>query len=303
MIKELRDLRWAVVATQYRSLRQASDVLNIRQSTLNRALRNLEYELGATLFERTNGGTRPTIEGQEFLEAARRIIKETEAISAHLKIRSRGERGCLTIGMHASFSAGNLRATLLEHRRRFPEVETHLIDGSSDHLISDLSNSSLDIAFIVEGNRRWDGRALSVWSERIVVALPEDHPLSEQAAVHWSDLKDQPLLLPQRGPGPEFLQLLASKLASPHLCRILRHDVGLDRLLTLVGIGTGILLGLEGATGAVYPGVVYREVHEAAGATRLSFRACWRPTNRNPSLRPFLDLLRERHPDLSARPP
>ncbi|MCW6511981.1 LysR family transcriptional regulator [Lichenifustis flavocetrariae] len=70
MSVELRDLRWAIVAARHRSLRQAAEALNVRQSTLSRGLRALEFRLGAVLFERTNGGTRPTIEGQEFLEAA-----------------------------------------------------------------------------------------------------------------------------------------------------------------------------------------------------------------------------------------
>jgi DNA-binding transcriptional LysR family regulator len=139
---ELRALRWAVIAAQHKSLRQAAETLNIRQSTLSRGLRDLEHRLGAILFERTNGGTRPTLAGEEFLDAARRIIKEAEAIAARIKMRSRGESGRLTIGVHASLSAGNLRATLIEHRRRFPEVHTHLVDGSSNDLISNLANSN-----------------------------------------------------------------------------------------------------------------------------------------------------------------
>jgi DNA-binding transcriptional LysR family regulator len=39
---ELRDLRWAVTASQYRSLREASEVLGIRQSPLSRRLRDIE---------------------------------------------------------------------------------------------------------------------------------------------------------------------------------------------------------------------------------------------------------------------
>lgn len=61
MAIEFRDLQWAIVAAQYRSLRQAAEALNIRQSTLSRGLRDFEFQLGATLFERTNGGTRPTV--------------------------------------------------------------------------------------------------------------------------------------------------------------------------------------------------------------------------------------------------
>lgn len=300
MSVEFRDLRWAIAASQHRSLRQAAETLKIKQSTLSRCLQNLEYKLGGTLFERTNGGTRPTIEGQEFLDAARRIVVETETIAARLKTRSRGESGRLTIGIHTSLSAGNLRATLLDHRQRFPDVDTHLVDGSSDHLISDLASSTIDVAIVAEPNPRWSDSSLLVWSERVVAALPENHPLTGHDVVHWGELRREPLLSSQRGPGPEFLKLLISRMGGSDPCPLLRHNVGLDRLLTLVGAGWGILLVLESATGVTYPGVTFREVYDAEGPTRLSFRACWRQTNSNPSLRPFLDLLRERYPDLSA---
>ncbi|WP_396604306.1 LysR substrate-binding domain-containing protein [Bradyrhizobium sp. YCK136] len=299
---ELRDLRWAIVASEHRSLRQAAETLKIKQSTLSRCLRDLEYGLGSTLFERTNGGTRPTIEGQEFLDAARRIVVDTEAMASRIKTRSRGESGRLTIGIHASLSAGNLRATLIDHRHRFPDVDTHLVDGARDHLISDLFGSTIDIAFVAEPNPRWSDRSLLVWSERLVVALPENHPLTARNVVHWGELRHETLLLSQHGPGPEFHKLLVSKMGASDPCPVLRHDVALDRLLTLVGAGWGVLLALEGATGATYPGVTFREVHDAEGPTRLSFRAYWRQANSNPSLRPFLDLLRERYPDLSAAP-
>jgi DNA-binding transcriptional LysR family regulator len=197
---EFRELKWAITAAQHRSLRQAAETLNIRQSTLSRGLRDLETQLGAILFERTNGGTRPTIEGQEFLEAAKRIVEETETIAMRLKTRSRGESGRLTIGVHASFCAGNLRATIIEFRRRYPEVELHLVDGSSDHLVSDLQHSAIDVAFVVQGTSQWDDGSLTVWSERLVVALPDGHVLRDREAVHWSDLSREALLLPQVRP-------------------------------------------------------------------------------------------------------
>ncbi|UFW53752.1 MULTISPECIES: LysR family transcriptional regulator [Bradyrhizobium] len=181
---EFRGLRWAIAASQHRSLRQAAETLRVKQSTRSRCLRNLEHKIGSTLFECTNGGTRPTLQGLEFLDAARRIVGETEAITARLKTHSRGESGRLIIGIHASLSAGNLRATLLEHRHRFPDVDPHLVDGTRDQLISDLVNSAIDIAFVAEPNPRWTEKTLLVWSERVVVALPEHHSLTARNMVH-----------------------------------------------------------------------------------------------------------------------
>jgi DNA-binding transcriptional LysR family regulator len=128
---ELQDMRWAIIVSQHRSLRQAAETLNVRQSTLSRRLRDLEHQLSATLFERTNGGTWPTVAGQEFLDAARRVVEETEVITARLKTRSRGESGRLTIGVHASLSAGNFRAALIDHRHRFATTERVRLPCSS----------------------------------------------------------------------------------------------------------------------------------------------------------------------------
>lgn len=300
MAIEFRDLRWAIIAAHHRSLRQAAETLNVRQSTLSRAIRDLEGRLGATLFERSNGGTRPTLEGQEFLEAARRIVEETEALALKIKTRARGESGRLTLGIQCSFSAGNLRATLTDYRRRYPNIDLRLADGSSDHLISDLARSTIDIAFIAEDDSRWDDKTLPVWSERIVVAIPELHLLSRQNVIHWHDLQHEAIFMSQCGPGRQLAELLARKIGHRNACRLLHQNAGLDRLLTMVGSGWGLLLALEGATGAVYPGVVFREVHDAEGVTRLNFRALWRQANGNPSLRPFLSILVDRYPDLTS---
>jgi DNA-binding transcriptional LysR family regulator len=79
------------------------------KSTLGRRLRDLEFRLGPILFERTNGGTKPTAAGKEFLDSARRIVDEAEAMTIRFQTRSRGERGRLTIGVNASLTAGHLR--------------------------------------------------------------------------------------------------------------------------------------------------------------------------------------------------
>ncbi|WP_370118207.1 LysR family transcriptional regulator [Bradyrhizobium sp. USDA 329] len=297
---QFRDLRWAITVSQHRSLRQAAETLRIKQPTLSRCLQNLEDAVGSKLFERTNGGTRPTVEGQDFLEDARRLLREAEAMTARLRSRSRGVSGRLTVGIHTSLSAGNLRATLLEHRDRFPDVDRRMVEEASDHLIAHLASSTIDVAIVAEPNPKWSDRSLLLWSERVVAALPANHLLTGRDVVHWGELRREPLLMSQRGPGPELLKLLISKLGPSDPCTLLRHEVGLDRLLSLVGVGWGILLALESATGASYPGVTFREVHDTNGPTRLSFHAYWRKANGNPSLRPFLDLLRERYPDLST---
>ena len=100
MTVELQDMKWAITVSQHRSLRSAAETLHVRQSTLSRRMHDLELRVGAKLFERTNGGTRPTVAGNEFFENARRILEDTDAALLHLKTRSLGEHGRLTIGVY-----------------------------------------------------------------------------------------------------------------------------------------------------------------------------------------------------------
>jgi len=293
-------MRCAVVVSQHKSLRQAAERLNIRQSTLSRRLRDLEYRLGVELFERTTGGTRPTAVGEEFLKVARHIIIETDSSFARLLAYCRGESGGLSIGVYMAFSAGNMRATLLEFHHRFPDVELRVADGSCLGLLSDVTTNDLDIAILTETCPSWGGRTLPLWHERVVVALPEEHPLCAEGAIQWSDLRKEPVVINRRDPGPEFYRLLIAKLGHRELGRTTEFDVGIDRLLSLVGAGFGFTLVLEGATGARYPGVVFREIYHDNEPARLGFVACWREANSNPALKPFLALLQERYPDLSV---
>jgi len=296
---DLRYMRWAVISAQHRSLRKAAESLNVRQSTLSRTLRSLEDRVGAELFERTNGGTRPTAVGREFLQTARHIIEESDAAFARLKDMSSGQTGRLTIGVYASLAAGNLRATLAEYHRRFPEVDIHTVDGAQDRLLFDVTAGIVDVAIMTDSCLGWEDRKVPLWSERVIAALPDGHPLCEKPAIQWAELAGNPLLVEQRCSGPEMQRLIAARLDAFGAQRILHQDVSFDRLTSLAGVGIGVSLMLEGATGARYDGVVYREVHEADGPSRLNFAAYWCEANKNPTLGLFLEILLERYPDLS----
>lgn len=225
-------------------------------------MQDLKRKLGANLFERTNGGTRPTVAGLEFFELAKRILEDTDAALRNLRARSRGEHGRLTIGIYSSLATGNMHATLADYHRRFPEVDVHTVDGGHARLVCALTRSTVDVAIMTSCRSSWDGRVLSLWTERVIVALPERHPLAEHAAVTWRHLANERLILPLQGPGPELEGLLAARLNGVKPNRVLHQEAGLDRLLSLVSTGYGVLLMLEGGAGLKHEGVVYREIQE-----------------------------------------
>ncbi|OJU58188.1 MAG: LysR family transcriptional regulator [Alphaproteobacteria bacterium 62-8] len=296
---DIRHLRYVIAAADHHSLRRAAEALRLKESTLSRCVRELEQRLEVLLFERSRAGVRPTAAGVSFLTAARRIVREVDAMARMAKRAGRGEVGRLTVGFYTSLSAGNLRATLLEYVKRFPQVEICLYQDSRAGLFTAVDNGALDIAIVTGEPNGQHRRSMALWSERVMVALPEGHPLAAQEIVSWTDLKGETFLLARFDLGQDFRDLLMMKLASPgDRPKIVQYEVNGETIKSLVGAGLGVSITCDAYLGVSYAGVAYREARDGNGPWRLGYRAHWAADNLNPALGSFLKLLRERYPAL-----
>jgi len=272
-------------------------MLHVQKSNLSRRLRDLEYQLGVELFERSASGTRLTAAGEEFIVVAEHILAETDAAFARMKARGRGESGNLVVGICMALSIGNLRTALAEYGRRHDGVEVHSVDGSRSRLLADLTSGGIDVFLTAEGHAAWTGGSQSLWSERVMVALPVAHVLCSSPFIRWPDLAGARVLVNRRDPGPDYEGMLLARLGVQNGCTFIGHEVCLDRLLGFVAAGLGLTLVSESTARANHSAIVFRNLHDDDGPVRIRFAAYWKETNRNPALRPFLDLLRERYSD------
>ncbi|WPO43222.1 LysR family transcriptional regulator [Tardiphaga sp. 42S5] len=294
---DLQQLRFAVTAADIGSFRQAADVLRLRQSQMSRSVRQLEHSIGVVVFERSSGGVKPTPGGREFLRAARVILEQVDALVASAQTNRRGETGRLAVGFCTSLSAGNLRKTLLEFKVHSPHIELVTVERSRTRLTTALRNGTLDILIVTGVSPLPESQTFPLWSERILVALPKDHPLTTRDVVLWTDLRDQTVLLSQYDPGQELENVLISKLSLPgERPQIERHDVSRGIVKSLISMKLGISLVMESDIGASFAGLVYRELRDGIRPSYLSFSAHWRGDNENPALHAFLKLLAERYP-------
>lgn len=299
---ELKHLRFADAAAQHGSFRKAADALGLKQSNLSRRIKNLEERLGYRLFERTNGGVRPTRAGRDFLEGARRVLDDVQTIVGAADAVARGAAGHLRIGFYTSLSAGNLRSTLSELARRFPQVQISAVEDLRSRLRNGLHNRTIDIAIVTGEPVADSARSMPLWSERMLIALPETHALAAKDVLNWSDLKREHFVLSTRDPGPEFEVILIAKLITPgDTLDINRHDVNAESLKSLVSAGRGVTMVYESCIGSVPPGLVFRETQDGNGPTRVGFCAYWMPNNENPALLNFIRILEERCPPVGLR--
>lgn len=294
-------LQQAVAAADYGSFRQAADTLSIKQSTLSRSIQLLEHSFGIIIFERSRAGVRATPAGHDFLRMARSILEQMDTLLGTTRAIGRGENGRFVIGFSTSLTAGNLRATLLDFKARYPRVELGAVERSRTRMISALRNGAVDLYITTGDPTTLDSKATPLWSERILVVLPDNHSLASQEIIYWTDLRCQTVLLSQYDLDGEVEGLLNAKLiSSTERPRIQRYDVSRGVLKSLISMGLGIGLVLESDTDASFSGLVYRELRDGMGSSRIGFSAVWRDDNENPALANFLELLAERYPLLSV---
>lgn len=293
---ELRHLRYLIAAAEAGSFSRAARNLNIKQATLSRHILETEKRLGMTLFSRKTRGATLTPSGKTYLRTVRRIVTEFAEVNAWVRATNNGHAGRLAVGFYTSFSAGNLRATLGEFSERFPDVKVRGFERDRNMLLAGIETGLLDIAVMLGEASYQELMTRPFWSERILVAMPECHPLTAWDRIHWSDLTGERFLLTERDPGPEARNMLLSKLWMPgYTPEIDMDDVGRETVLSSLALGGRISIVAESALGIQIPGVVFREVHETNGHTRIGFSGYWREDNENPVLRRFLDFVAARY--------
>ena len=295
------NLRYVVAAADHSSFRRAALALKITQPTLSKRIRELESRLGILLFKRSTGGAQLTSLGKDFVDSARRVLAELEAMEDRARAGNRGDAGRLDIGFYTSLSTGPLRDTILQFACEHPEVELNLIEESRRNLIAFLDRGAIDIIFILGEPNHSDYAHRSLWSDRIMVALPKDHFLAPRESVYWTDLKHERFLLSQRDPGPEIQDILLHKLTSPGDRPLIKSiKAGREQILSMVDGKCGVALVCECVIGLTLQGIVFREVRDGNGATRIGYVAYWRPNSDNPVLMTFLDILQGRQTTTST---
>lgn len=292
---DIRQLRYAIAAADHGSFYRAAMTLGMEQSTLSRNILKLERVVGTKLFVRSRAGVAVTFAGIRFIRSARALVINADQMLGESRMVGQGRAGSLVLGLNSSVSAGNLRATIVRWNSTNPEVDLDGVEADRSVLLAGLNTGEIDIAILL-GEAAHNGFRREVfWSERIFVALPTGHPLTEHDVVHWTDLRTQRFALPVADPGPDIRDMLVGRLAasgaplSIHMCRSSR-----DTVLSLLGNGGYASVVCEGSTGTSYPDVVFRPVHGEQGATLTVYSGYWRSDNDNPALKRFLAFVRER---------
>lgn len=238
---ELRHLLYFKTVAEELHFRKAALKLFISQPPLSRQIRELEEELGARLFERSNKKVSLTPAGTYFKKQVDSIfsqLTETKNVVKQLHDNISGE---LKIGYISSTYHQQLMDTLKEMRAVFPLLSVKLYEIPTVKQVKALEEGKLDIGIMRAPLNSDQLTVVSLFQDPFVIALP-DHAPPVNHLSQWSKyLAQQPFIFFNRDYAPVYHQKLVEICQRMGFTPEITHEANnVHSILRMVAHGAGV---------------------------------------------------------------
>ena len=217
----------------------AAETLGVSQSTLTRSLARLEQEMGVELFDRRRGHLELNQYGEILLAHAVRAESELENARARIEALRDPSGGTVSLAYVSSFGGWLIPRVISEYRGLFPDIRFVLGGGTADTVLDALRDGSADLAILSPDPRDPEIEWKPITAERLVLGVPEGHPLADQESVSVPDLDRYDLVALRTGSG---LRHIADAYFSAHGV-VMSPVIEVTELSTLRGLvrdGVGV---------------------------------------------------------------
>lgn len=198
---ELRHLRYfAALADRLNFTRAAEDV-HVTQSTLSHQIRCLEDELGVLLFERSGHRVSLTPSGRGFLSTVIRVLREIDDGIVTLKESEVAISGVLNIGATHTFNMRLIPDCVARFLTSNPAVQIRIEELPAAQIEDRIAREQLDVGISYRPQDALSAGDLyfePLYSEEMVLAVPDGHALSQRRRVRMCELHRQRIVLPSR---------------------------------------------------------------------------------------------------------
>src|SRR5712671_4692152 len=181
---ELRHLRYFIAVAEEGSLTLAAEKrLHTAQPSLSRQIRDLEYEVGVQLMNRSVHGIQLTDAGKAFLDHARLALAQVDAAVEVARRAAQPGKKTFAIGFQTGHEMNWLPRAMHVLRDELKNIEVTISSALSPDLAEALVRGRLDLAFL-RVERSYDLEFQVVDREPLIVLMPSDHRLTAKQAIH-----------------------------------------------------------------------------------------------------------------------
>lgn len=243
----LQQLRYAVCIANQKSMNKAAAELFITQPSLSSTIRDLEEEIGLTIFLRSNRGIVITPEGEEFLGYARQMLEQYRQMEERFVKKEKFKKKFSVSMQHYTFAVQAFIHMAKEFGMDDYEFAVH--ETKTYEVILNVKNqkSEVGILYLNDFNQKAmekllidnDLEFIDLFRCGIYVYLWKGNPLAAMERIGFEDLKNYPCLSFEQGNNNSFY--LAEEVFSTYEYKqIIKAD---DRATLL-----NLMVGLNGYT-------------------------------------------------------
>ena len=261
---DLRKLRYFSVLAEEKHFGRAAQRLSLSQPPLSLAIRQLEEEIGARLFERTSRNVSLTAAGVALRREAEVLLRRTEETRLLVKAIADGKEGRLRLGFGSSMLYRGFPGILDAFQAASPDIELSVQELNSTEQIEALQRDEIDLGFIHGRDVPSRLEGFRYHAEPFVACVPRDHPCAGARTLRLSRLKDDEFVLFSRNVSPDYYQsIIATCLSagfSPHVRHQVRHWLS---VVSFVANGLGVALVPSTLKASDMAGAVFVPLREA----------------------------------------
>lgn len=201
---DIRTMKYYLAVVREGTISAAAEALHVAQPSLSRQMKELEVELGATLFERGNRKITLTEEGMVLRRRAEEMVRLMQMTEEEILQIKNNITGTVRIGAGESMSFHYLARTAARIAADHPDIRFHVTSGDTQDLMDELDNGLIDFAVIFTEVDHSIYQSIELPAEdSFALMMPKDCPLAAKENVRMDDLKDLPLII-SRASEPYF---------------------------------------------------------------------------------------------------
>ena len=201
---DIRTMQYYLAVVREGTISAAAEALHVAQPSLSRQMKELEEELGATLFERGNRKITLTEEGMVLRKRAEEMVRLMQMTEEEISQIKNHVSGSVRIGAGESCSFHYLSRAAADIAAEHPDIRFHITSGDTQDLMDELNNGLIDFAFIFTEVDHTLHQSIPIPAEdSFGILMRKDHPLSKKETVRFADLKDYSVIV-SRAAAPYF---------------------------------------------------------------------------------------------------
>ncbi len=250
-MRHLTHLRYIDVVARERSIRKASEKLNITSTALNRRILALEDEVGTPLFERLPSGVRLNTAGELFIQHIRSQMTDLSRVLSQISDLSGVRRGHVTISGGPELLASFLPKQIAQYRQEFEAVQFDVVRHTPAESLAALINFESDMAFVFDSVLPSDVHLVASVSQPLYALVQDSHPLAANSILKLQDCLAWPVVSPQTDSGLKTMLEVGRLRTAANLQTVIHTDETefvLDYVRREQAVGFAIPLSFEGST-------------------------------------------------------